>query len=361
MGSPALGAYSLLLTSLNARLVYRRARRIKHDSKNDVAKTLISLQQTTLELTKDERLLALIPVNDQWRREIADRLTRRNAWSVATGSSVAWVVIAFIFTLVDSFVSLTDPAGQATEGLAVGTLWLWLLCLVIGWLWVPTFTSGELTSAISHANRQAAKKAAKRIKQRATKAYSSAKLNITNIIPRRMQILKGSKKPAIDSVPEGDEENEGAEIQEDTQLVGQRSEPTPNPLPIHSHHQSIISFQTPVDNQHGHFIVSVNPTANQSTRSLSQSAAVHSVTRSSIHPETDRLLIPREGMGSLNRDELRLAATFNYSRTMRYLVLVDDVLRALDRVTRERDEVCFSGNRPILEFSHRSLTEEEIL
>ena len=58
---------------------------------------------------------------------------------------------------------------------------LWLrLCFVIGWLWVPTFSSRELRSAFIHANRKSAKRAAKRQKWQANK-------------PARKG--KGSKKP----------------------------------------------------------------------------------------------------------------------------------------------------------------------
>ena len=325
MGSPALAAYSLVLTSLNARLIHRRAQRIEHESKNDVARALISLQQSPLELTKDERLLAFIPSSDKWRDEIVERLNRRNGWSIATGSSVAWVVIAFTFTLVDSFVSLSGSANSsASDGLAVGTLWLWLLCLVIGWLWVPTFSCSELKSAIGHANEQAAKKAAKGVGQRANKVYASAKSKITNRLPRRVPTLKAAKK-SVDTVLEDDEGSEKARpesIQEGTQ---------PNPLP---------------DSQYGHGRHGVieNQTANPSAASPPRSIA-----QGSIQPKTDRLLIPKDQFGSLNRDELRLAATFNYSRIMRYLVLVDDVLGALDRLTREKDEVGLSRKRLILE------------
>ena len=132
MGSPALAAYSLILSPLNNRSVYRRAHRIRHESKTDAARALISLQQTPLELTQDERLLAFIPINDQRRRGIFNRLNRRYAWSVATGSSVLWVVIPFCFTLVDSFVSLETTPDGGSEEHAVGTIWLWLLFLVIG-------------------------------------------------------------------------------------------------------------------------------------------------------------------------------------------------------------------------------------
>ena len=100
---------------------------------------LIAIQQKPLRLTKDERLLRSIPIDNKWRDEILERLDKENAWTLATGSSVAWVVIAFLFTLIDSFISLNDsfvslddPGSGGYEGLAIGTLWLWLLCLVIG-------------------------------------------------------------------------------------------------------------------------------------------------------------------------------------------------------------------------------------
>ena len=357
MGSPALAAYSLVLTSLNARLVYRRAQRIKHESKTTVARALISLQQTPLELTRDERLLAFIPVNDQWRREIADRLTRRNVWSIATVSSVGWVVIAFIFTLIDSFVSLGNSVDDGYDDHAVGTLWLWLLCLVIGWFWVPTFTCGELKSAIGHVNGNAANKAAMRLRQKATKAYNSAKTKITNRHPERVPILKGPKKPVFELF-EVSEENENEKvkeesIQENSKPIGKETKPNANPLPNPTHHQSTVSFQLPAESQQdrGHFSASASQTASQSVINLPRSVAGCSIAQSSIYPETDRLLIDihKGDFDSLNRDELRLAPMFNYSRIMRHLVLVDDVFRAFDKLTREKDEVGFSRKRLMLE------------
>ena len=274
-----------------------------------VARALIFLQQIPLELTKDERLLAFIPINDQWRQEIVDRLGRRNAWSIATGTSIAWVVIAFVFTLIDSFVSLNESSSGIFEGLAIGTIWLWLLCLVIGWLWVPTFTCSELKSAIGHANR------------------------ITSRLPEQIPIPNGSKKPVANPAP-GEEES----IQEDT------------------------PFQLSPEGQqgHDHSSISTIPTANQSAVTLTLSAEGLSITQNPIHPETDRLLIPEDKFNSLNRDERRLAATFNYSRIMRYLALVDDVLRALDELTREKDEVGLSRNRLMLEVVSLIPTEAKV-
>lgn len=321
-----------------------------HDNKEDVknvANALLSLQQTSLELTKDTRLLAYIPINHHWRQEIADRLDRRNAWSVAAATSVAWVVVAYLFTLIDSFVSLaTDLGDEPSEGQAVGTLWLWLLCLVVGWLWVPTFTSGELRRAIDHSNRQAVKKAAKRIKQKANKAIHSAK-KVTARFSRRPPAIR---EPRESGTPEEDEKFKDETVQGGTDpKVDTSADPVQQ--------QPTITYQADPEAQqdHGHLTTSGNPTANHSVVTLPRSIARHSIAQSSIHPEKDSLFVHVDH-DSLTRDELRVTATFNYSRVMRYLCLVDDVLSALEHLARNREEeVGLSRNRLILDVVSRIL------
>jgi len=326
IGSPALAAYSLVLTSLNTRSVYRRASRVSHGNKAAVAAALISLQQTPLELTGDERLFASIPINDWWRQEIGDRLSRRGTWSLATTKSVVWVVIIFLFALIDSFVSL-DFVNNSHEGHAICILWSWLLCLVIGWLWVPTFTRSKLWSAPRFVNQRSVKKVTTKVR-RAT---------ATDGPP----IPTGRKRLVIDPVPEVSEENEKVKVESiqedaDREEIDQKASPLSNP----THHQSITSFQLPPESQqgHDHLTVSENPNENQSAINVAHPA------QPSINPEMDELLIPQK-LTSLNRDEHRLTATFNYSRIMRYLALVDDVLIALDKLAREKDEVGFSRAR----------------
>ena len=284
MGSPALAAYSLALTSLNVRLVYRMAHRARHENKHSVAKALISLQQAPVRLTRDERLLAFVANPKSWGLEITDRL----AWTVTTGSSIAWVIISYVFTLVDSFV---DSTNSVPQGHAVGTLWLWLLCLVTGWLWVPAFTSAELEAAIGHANQRTAKTAAKGAEQGQTRAYDSALVKAT----------EGLLAPVFSL-----------------------------------HNQPTLPFETPRE----HPSSSTNQAIKYSNLGSHRSDDIHSIaaqSQSSLNPETDRFLIPIDESDSLNRDELRLAATFNYSRIIRYFALVNDIFCALDKL--ERDEV----------------------
>ena len=282
-----------------------------------MAAALISLQQIPLELTEDERLLASIPITNSWSQEIGDRLSRRGTWSLAIVKYVAWVVITFAFALVDSFMF------GSYEGHATAILWLWLLCLAIGWLWVPTFTRSELRSVPRSSNQRSVKRATTAVR-RATTADG----------PR---IPKGRKRFVIDPVPEVNEENEKVKvesIQEDAKReeIDQKASPLSNP----TYHQSTTSFRSPPEIQqgHDHLAISVSPNANQSAVSRTRSP------KPSVNPETDELFVPQK-LTLLNRDEHRLTATFNYSRIMRYLVLVNDVLTVLDKLTGEEDEVGF--------------------
>ena len=361
VGSPALAAYSLALTSLNTRFAYREVRRreaIDLQSRNAVTRALISVQQASLELTTDDRLLAFISDKGNWSEEIKERLYWRNAWSIAAATSVAWVVIAYLFTLIDSFVSLEDGANSPSEGQAVGTVWLWLICLVIGWLWVPTFNHRQLGSVIGHANQRAAEKAARRIGRRVSDAYSFAKTKITH-----RPLKQVSEEPANQLVPEPvleihdvNEKEEVESIKEEAGSPGQEAGPEQVPLPGLTYNQPSASLQLPTGSQHNHsyLTVSANPTAHQSNVSI----------QSSIKPGKYGLLRDKHGEGQLNRDEHRFAATFNYSRFIQHRVLIDDVLRALDRFTRgtdEKGEVSLSRNRLILEVVTLTLDRTLIL
>jgi len=366
VGSPALAAYSLVLTTVNARLVYRRAQRIDDGGENAVARALIYLQQVPLKLTKEAHITALMSTSDQWRQEILDRLNRRDTWSVPTGWFIAWVAIVFVFTLVGSFVSLGGPADDASEGHAASTLWLWLLCLVIGWFWVPTFTCGELQSAIDSANGKIKEKATRRVTHQASTVYNPARTNGTGLLrqipgqkgPRKAATghapeasgeygVKGEssskvpKQPIVNPVPEVDKEHEKVKIEsirDGPKPTRQEPEPEPSPPPIPGiHHQSTFSLQS--------LAASANSAASQNIVSVTRSATEHPTAQSSTDPpDKDRLFIHKERTESLNHDEFRLGAMFNHFRIMGYLVFVDDVLKALGNLNNGEHKVGLSRN-----------------
>ena len=294
LGSPALAAYSLVLTPLHARSVYHRVKASRSRYKKSVMEALIPIQQIPLELTKNNRFLEFIQENHQWREEIGERLSKRTTWPLAAKISIAWVVIAFFLTLVDSFISLDRPVNNAAEGHAVGTIWLWLLCLVVGWMWIPIFNGGEITTALNSVNQQVANQAD-------TKFENTARVARTFFNRARERL---ANKPAQVVGNQGNTGDAGQEPNQDANL-------------------------------------SVDPNGGEGAD------RVDSITAAPIAPQDrtdlreDRFLILKD-LGSLNRDERRLSAMFNYSRTIRYLVLVDDILSALDEVARREHEVGLS-------------------
>ena len=293
IGSPALAAYSLLLTSLNARSVYHRAKHVKYGNRTAVVKALTSLQQIPLELTKDQNLLNFIAINDQWRREI-ERLRPRNAWSVTTGSSVAWAAIAFLFALVDAFISI-DSVDDSYVGHALGTLWLWVLCLVIGWSWVPTFSSGQLKSVLDPTDQERLKA----IQETAIKV-GSATTKFADEIQKKLGVSQGSSTGS----PDANQSAPDVACTTHLSFNPRMDELIPQtPIPLN---RSVLDVVRP--------------------------------TQPSSNPRMDELLIPQTP-DSLNRDEHRLSATFNHSRIMRYLTLVDDVFKSLDKLAREKEVV----------------------
>ena len=157
VGSPALAAYSLVITARNRRMVYKRASSTTHEAKMVVAKVLIALQQQPYDLTENENILSTIRKDEKLRKQMLERLGKENAWTLTTASTVTWVVTAFCFTLASSFVSASGFSSSGSDGLAVGILWLWLLCLVVAWLRVPVYSSSEIKNTINRLNEKVVK------------------------------------------------------------------------------------------------------------------------------------------------------------------------------------------------------------
>ncbi|KAJ6559107.1 hypothetical protein DFH09DRAFT_1161926 [Mycena vulgaris] len=160
LGSPCLAAYSLSLAVLNNKWVARRFANTKYPNAGHAALILSSLQQIPLKVTTGGSLLAslvVLPENDPWWKELAERLDDADAhtWSIAAVTSVAWVIIAYALTIIDAFSTIsTDPNsnGQGLSG--VGSIWLWMLPITIGYLQLsPRCDAERVTKALNRANK----------------------------------------------------------------------------------------------------------------------------------------------------------------------------------------------------------------
>jgi len=155
LGSPTLAAYSLALTVLNGRWISQLFSNYRYPNVKNAVRILRSLQQSPLRVDTDDVLLAsliMLPQNDEWWEELVVWLEYTHTWSISAATSIAWVIIAYIFTISDYF-SQGVQNTFSVNGPGVGSLWLWLLPIVVGWLQLsPKCDSNRLRQAVDRAN-----------------------------------------------------------------------------------------------------------------------------------------------------------------------------------------------------------------
>jgi hypothetical protein len=155
MGSPTLAAYSLALTVLNGRWIAQLFSNYRYPNVKNAVRILSGLQQSPLRVDTDDVLLAsliMLPQNDEWWAELVVWLEYTHTWSISAATSIAWVIIAYIFTIIDYFSQGVQDALNSNGG-SIGSLWLWLLPVVVGWLQLsPKCDSNRLHQAVDRAN-----------------------------------------------------------------------------------------------------------------------------------------------------------------------------------------------------------------
>jgi hypothetical protein len=159
VGSPTLAGYSLILTALNGLWVAQRFSDISYPNVDRAFRIMINLQQAPLNIINEHGLLqslVVLPENDKWWEELAVWLDFTHTWSISAAASIIWVFLAYLFTVIDAFSSLPpNPVANSdsSDGQSVGTVWLWLLPVVGGWLQIsPKCDILRLGSALSRAN-----------------------------------------------------------------------------------------------------------------------------------------------------------------------------------------------------------------
>ena len=155
VGSPTLAAYSLALTVLNGRWIAKRFASCNYNNTRNAVCILTWLQQSSLRVTSEGPLLpslVVLPENDKWWSELVVWFNYTHTWSISAATSIAWVIIAYIFTVIDSF-SDDLIVGIKASGQSIGSVWIWLLPIVVGWLQMsPNCDSVQLHQAMNRAN-----------------------------------------------------------------------------------------------------------------------------------------------------------------------------------------------------------------
>ncbi|THU93301.1 hypothetical protein K435DRAFT_967363 [Dendrothele bispora CBS 962.96] len=159
VGSPTLAAYSAMLTVLNSRWVAGLFHKLKYPNVQSAVRILSSLQQGPVRIDRSDPSLlpslVVLPQNDQWWKGMRKRLEYTHTWTVSAATSIAWVFIAYIFTVIDSFTGSIEQLLEV-NGQGVGSVWLWLLPVVISWLQIsPKCDSKRLEEAFEETNMTA--------------------------------------------------------------------------------------------------------------------------------------------------------------------------------------------------------------
>ena len=157
IGSPTLAAYLLALTILNGWWIAQCFAVYDYPNTRSATQILSSLQQSPLKVTTEGSLLTslvVLPKNDRWWNKLVVELNYMQTWSLSVVASIAWVIIAYAFTLIDSFMGPDPTATIQSTGQGIGSLWLWLLTISLCWLRIsPKYDSVQLCQAIDCANK----------------------------------------------------------------------------------------------------------------------------------------------------------------------------------------------------------------
>ena len=164
LGSPMLVVYSLILTVANTRWINREFRRLKDDNKEAggnwveaitaARRCFVEGQQVPIQVFQGpERELAhliVLPQNRSWwvRLEIELKKTRR-PWTYSLFAQLFWVFFAQLLAIVDFL--QTASTSSIGLGLAINSLWIWMIPVSLGWVCVGTQTSAGAFKAATMA------------------------------------------------------------------------------------------------------------------------------------------------------------------------------------------------------------------
>ncbi|GJC87475.1 hypothetical protein ColLi_10313 [Colletotrichum liriopes] len=169
LGSPVLMAFSLMMTILNKRWIRRRFKYLagscEGDGFNQMRVRLKSARiiaeesrQAPTRLSQRHGWLArlvMLDANTSWWREAASSLrsTRRGA-TLSLYAQLSVAVIAWVLTAIGS---LKTKVGDTEEALVLsaGSLWIWLVPVIIGWVLVGTQNKEDtIRTALGNANNR---------------------------------------------------------------------------------------------------------------------------------------------------------------------------------------------------------------
>lgn len=163
LGSPSIAAYSLALTLLNARRVNQKFRHVREENQwlhrplqmrsiKAARSILIETQHVPIQICNGRRReisqLIVHPENWTWWCSLRQKLlmTKRK-WTYSLYAQVGWVSVSQLLAIIDFFTATSSTGSSIDIGLAINSLWLWMIPIVLGWVYVGTQNSAASTKA----------------------------------------------------------------------------------------------------------------------------------------------------------------------------------------------------------------------
>ena len=165
LGSPSHITFSLFLTILNARSINRVFRQIKERNEPlnrplqikaiKAARTfLVESQQTPIQIyngpSREFAQLVVCPENWTWWNSVREEIIKtKRGWTYSLYAQIFWVSVAQLLAIIDFFTS-SSFNNSIGIGLAINSLWTWMLPVVVGWVFIGTQNAvGSTKAALS--------------------------------------------------------------------------------------------------------------------------------------------------------------------------------------------------------------------
>ena len=135
IGSPALAAYSLQITNLNTRWLSRAFLDVKYPNSKAIPTVISAFHHAPVQISPYPTLLPsliVLPQNDGYWNTLLRGVKKIRRWSIPLIMNFVWVTIGALLTLVGSF----DPSSPGDVGNGIVAIWIYLLPLIIGWMYV---------------------------------------------------------------------------------------------------------------------------------------------------------------------------------------------------------------------------------
>ena len=155
VGSPALAAYSLQITHLNAAWLNKAFSDLEYPNSEIIPMVISAFQHVPIQISTSGASLPsliLLSQNDGYWEHLHKGIKRTRRWSIPLFVGFVWVILAALLTVVDS---LTSSPTDSVEYSTVAA-WTYLLPLIMGWMYVGTQPEpNHLKECLDGANREA--------------------------------------------------------------------------------------------------------------------------------------------------------------------------------------------------------------